>query len=61
MPALAMTANGADGDTLAQMEKLLGGSMPMDTKTVHLDRPFVYAITDNATSLQVFIEALMTL
>ena len=27
--ALAMTANGADGETLAQMEKLLGGSIPV--------------------------------
>lgn len=27
--ALAMTANGADGDTLAQMEKVLGGGMPL--------------------------------
>jgi len=28
--ALSMTANGADGETLAQMEQLLGGSIPLD-------------------------------
>jgi len=28
--ALSLTANGADGETLAQMEKLLGGGIPLD-------------------------------
>jgi serpin B len=28
--ALSMTANGADGETLAQMENLLGGGMELD-------------------------------
>lgn len=30
MTALAMTANGADGETLSQMEKVLGGELKMD-------------------------------
>jgi serpin B len=32
---------------------------PADPKTVRLDRPFVYAIIDNATNLPVFIGTLM--
>jgi len=35
-----------------------GGSMPLEPKTVILDRPFVYAIIDNATNLPVFIGVL---
>lgn len=31
MLALSMTANGAKGETLAQMEALLGGDIPMET------------------------------
>lgn len=31
LTALAMTANGAGGDTLAAMEQVLGGGMPVDT------------------------------
>ena len=31
MLALSMTANGAKGETLAQMENLLGGDIPMET------------------------------
>jgi len=38
-----------------------GGMMPQDIKTVRLDRPFVYAIIDNATNLPVFIGTLMTI
>ena len=34
---------------------------PEPPKTVNLDRPFVYAIIDNLTSLPVFIGAVMTL
>ena len=37
-----------------------GGMPPTDTKTVRLDRPFVYAIIDNATNLPIFIGTLMT-
>ena len=33
---------------------------PEEPKVVHLDRPFVYAIIDNATSLPIFIGTLMT-
>ena len=33
---------------------------PSEHKTVHLNRPFVYAIIDNATNLPVFIGTLMT-
>jgi len=37
------------------------GSAPNNTpKTVHLNRPFVYAIIDNTTNLPVFIGAVMT-
>lgn len=34
--ALAMTANGADGDTLAEMEKLLGGDIGIDQLNSYL-------------------------
>lgn len=34
--ALAMTANGADGETLAEMEKLLGGDIPIDELNEYL-------------------------
>jgi len=37
-----------------------GSSGPSDPKIVHLDRPFVYAIIDNATNLPIFIGTLMT-
>ena len=36
------------------------GAGPQEIKTVRLDRPFVYAIIDNATNLPVFIGTLMT-
>ena len=29
--------------------------MPMEPKYVYLDRPFVYAIVDNATGLPLFV------
>ncbi len=34
--ALAMTANGADGKTLTEMEKLLGGEIPIETLNEYL-------------------------
>ena len=40
MLALAMTANGAGSETLAQMEKLLGGGIPLDELNEYL---FSYA------------------
>ncbi|TAH70847.1 MAG: serine protease, partial [Anaerolineaceae bacterium] len=36
MLALSMTANGADGDTLAQMEKVLGKDIPIDELNEYL-------------------------
>ena len=36
MLALSMTANGAKGETLAQMESLLGGDIPMETLNEYL-------------------------
>ena len=36
MLALAMTANGADGETLAQMENVLGGGIPIDKLSAEL-------------------------
>ena len=36
MLALSMTANGAKGETLAQMEALLGGDIPMETPNEYL-------------------------
>jgi serpin B len=36
-----------------------GSSGPTDIKTVRLDRPFVYAIIDNATNLPMFIGTVM--
>ena len=37
-----------------------GSSGPHDHMVVNLDRPFLYAIIDNATNLPIFIGALMT-
>lgn len=34
--ALSMTANGAEGETLSQMEKLLGGDIPLDQLNEYL-------------------------
>lgn len=36
MQALSMTANGADGETLSQMEKLLGKDIPIDALNEYL-------------------------
>lgn len=36
MLALSMTANGADGDTLTQMEKVLGGDIPLNELNEYL-------------------------
>lgn len=38
-----------------------GNSAPMETYMVHLDRPFVYAIVDNATGLPVFMGTVVSL
>ena len=37
------------------------GGMPLEPKTVRLDKPFVYVIIDNATNLPIFIGTLMTM
>ena len=37
------------------MVAMTGAGMLIDTKTVSLDRPFVFAIIDNATNLPIFI------
>ncbi|MCL2046954.1 MAG: serpin family protein [Oscillospiraceae bacterium] len=37
-----------------------GAGSPANPKEVHLDRPFVYAIVDNATNLPIFIGTLMS-
>ena len=37
------------------------GSARVDTKSVSLDRPFVFAIIDNATNLPIFIGTLLTI
>ena len=42
------------------MVAMSGSGMARDPKTVRLDRPFVYAIIDNATNLPIFIGAVMT-
>jgi len=47
MLALAMTANGADGDTLAQMRSLLAGDMPLD----HLNR-YLYSYVNGLPSTE---------
>jgi serpin B len=43
--ALAMTANGADGNTLSQMERVLGDGMPIDELNAYL-----YSFVNNLTS-----------
>ena len=40
---------------------LATNAAPMDSLCVTLDRPFVYAIVDNATGLPIFIGAVTTL
>ena len=47
MLALAMTANGADGETLAQMETLLGGSIPLSELNEYL-----YSYTQNLPDME---------
>ena len=42
------------------MVGMVGSGAPIDIKQVYLDRPFVYAIIDNATNLPIFIGTLMT-
>jgi len=46
----------------ATVVAMADGAAPMqkNVKTVRLDRPFVYAIIDNATNLPIFIGAVMT-
>ena len=39
----------------------MAGGGPIDIKSVSLDRPFVFAIIDNATNLPIFIGALLML
>jgi len=47
MLALAMTANGADGDTLTQMQSLLAGDMPL----AHLNR-YLYSYVNGLPSTE---------
>ena len=42
------------------MVAMNAGGMLSEPKTVRLDRPFVYAIIDNATNLPVFIGTVMS-
>ncbi|MCL2083763.1 MAG: serpin family protein [Oscillospiraceae bacterium] len=42
------------------MVAMSGSGAPADIKTVRLDRPFVYAIIDDASGLPIFIGTLMT-
>jgi serpin B len=42
------------------MVAMSGSGTPLEPKTVRLDRPFVYAIIDNATNLPVFMGTLVT-
>ena len=42
------------------MGAMSSGGTPLDPKVVNLDRPFVYAIIDNATNLPIFIGTLLT-
>ena len=42
------------------MVAMSGSGMAAEPKTVRLDRPFVYAIIDNATNLPIFIGTVMT-
>jgi serpin B len=48
----------AGAATMVEMET---GGMPAEPKIVRLDRPFVYAIIDNATNLPVFIGTVLTI
>lgn len=45
----------------ATIVELPGKAMPQETYTVTLDRPFVYAIVDNATGLPIFMGAVVSL
>ena len=52
---------GTKAGAVTKVEIAAGGSSgPTDIKVVNLDRPFVYALIDNATNLPVFIGTLVT-
>ena len=52
---------GTKAGAVTKVEMAAGSAMPSDPKTVRLDRPFVYAIIDNATNLPVFVGAVVTI
>ncbi len=52
MFALAMTANGADGETKNQMEKLLGGDIPLETLNEYLYSYVKNLPSDNKTKFE---------
>ncbi|MCL2167390.1 MAG: serpin family protein [Clostridiales bacterium] len=58
---IAVDELGTKAGAVTMVAAASGGTMPVEPKIVNLDRPFVYAIIDNATNLPVFIGALMSL
>lgn len=52
---------GTKAGAVTKVEMLAGSAAPLDPKNVRLDRPFVYAIIDNATNLPIFIGTVMSL
>jgi len=57
---MSVNENGTKAGAATMVEMRDGSTGASDFKTVHLNRPFVYAIIDYATSLPVFIGTLMT-
>ena len=51
---------GTRAGAVTKVEMGAGSAAPREPKIVDLDRPFVYAIIDNATNLPIFIGTLMT-
>ena len=58
---ISVNENGTKAGAATIVEMRDGGTGARDYETVHLNRPFVYAIIDNATNLPVFIGTLMTI
>ena len=56
---ISVTERGTRAGAATKVAMAAGGA-PMEPKYVRLDRPFVFAIIDNATKLPVFIGTLMS-
>ena len=58
---IAVNERGTRAGAATSVKMKAAGAMPSEPKTVRLDRPFVFAIIDNATNLPIFIGTLMSI